>query len=386
MKHICFVSLHPRYISGGAENQTLITARGFVKSGWKVSFITPEINPIQHNINDPEIKIHTFPLLHKFRGKTIFILSWLFMLFDFWKIVKEINADIYYLGLAFYQIGLLARFCRKNDKILLWMIASQGDTDPAEVEKSFIESRPYGISKVNTFVNSIRNFFSIELFKYGVRNTDIILAQNNLQKEAIKRIWNKECFIVYNPWVPLIDIIPDKDNTIVWVGNCRPIKRPEFFCYAAGMLRQLKARFLLIGSQYPFKEDQEALYNLMKDTGVEYIGYVPLILSEEYIAKAKILVNTSESEGFPNTFIQAWLYETVVVSMNADPDKLISDKGFGLLGDTTEKLAENIKILFENDDLRKEITNKAKTFAKSETDQMHVVGKIQDIIGSCNKK
>ncbi|MBN1234284.1 MAG: glycosyltransferase family 4 protein [Candidatus Coatesbacteria bacterium] len=386
MKHICFVSLHPRYISGGAENQTLITARGFVKSGWKVSFITPEINPIQHNINDPEIEIYTFPLLHKFSGKTVFMLSWLYMLFDFWKIVKEINADVYYLGLAFYQIGLLARFCRKNNKILLWMIASQGDPDPVEVEKSFIESRPYGISKLNVFVNSIRNFFSIELFKYGVRNTDIILAQNNLQKEAIKRIWNKECFIVYNPWVPLIDRIPDKDNTIVWVGNCRPIKRPEFFCYAAGMLRHLKARFLLIGSQYPFNEDQEALYNLMKDTGVEYIGYVPLILSEEYIAKAKIIVNTSESEGFPNTFIQAWLYETGVVSMNADPDMLLSERGFGLLGDTTEKLAENIKILFENESLRKEITNKARIFAQCETDQMHVVNKIKDIIGSCKKK
>ena len=48
--------------------------------------------------------------------------------------------------------------------------------------------------------------------------------------------------------------------------------------------------------------------------------------------KSHILVHTGFVEGFPNTFIQAWMRKMVVLSLQIDPDNVLTSKKIGFLG------------------------------------------------------
>jgi glycosyltransferase involved in cell wall biosynthesis len=78
---------------------------------------------------------------------------------------------------------------------------------------------------------------------------------------------------------------------------------------------------------------------------VEYVGQKTLAEVNELLARAHVLVNTSEHEGFPNTFIQAWMREVPVVSLRIDPDGVLGREGIGVLAQTEEQLVEAVRIL-----------------------------------------
>ena len=70
--------------------------------------------------------------------------------------------------------------------------------------------------------------------------------------------------------------------------------------------------------------------------------HVPLDEIESRFATSTVLINTSDSEGFPNTFLQAAKFATPILSLNVDPDGMLSRKGCGELAGTVDRLVELI--------------------------------------------
>ena len=66
---------------------------------------------------------------------------------------------------------------------------------------------------------------------------------------------------------------------------------------------------------------------------VTYRAYVPPEEIMETFSQAKALVNTSSEEGFPNTFLEAWLAGRPVVSFHVNPDGVLDDPLMGTVAD-----------------------------------------------------
>ena len=81
--------------------------------------------------------------------------------------------------------------------------------------------------------------------------------------------------------------------------------------------------------------------------------------------RAKIFLNTSSIEGFPNTFLQAWIRGVPVVSF-FDPDGLVNRLQLGRIATSLDDMREAIRGLLDVNTYREIIGRRAREFAARE--------------------
>ena len=79
------------------------------------------------------------------------------------------------------------------------------------------------------------------------------------------------------------------------------------------------------------KDYAEKIYTTAsKIKNIKIIDFVDFHKIDEYFKKARVFVNSSIEEGFPNTFIQACKNKTPIVSLDVNPDNFIDNHEVGV--------------------------------------------------------
>jgi glycosyltransferase involved in cell wall biosynthesis len=200
-------------------------------------------------------------------------------------------------------------------------------------------------------------------FQKVLKKLDFVIAQNEYQKLVFKKnIRNIEIPVIPNIWDSSIFESMNKTTDlffdVIWVGNIRHIKRPEYFLELARAYPDLK--FGMIGIKI-----EKNLYEICKSaseelSNLQLLGYRNLYETTYIISKSKVLICTSINEGFPNTFLQAWSVPIPVLS-TVNPNKAITRFDLGIVADKLDGLSAGLtKILSDNGyykKLQKNITN-----------------------------
>ena len=95
------------------------------------------------------------------------------------------------------------------------------------------------------------------------------------------------------------------------------------------------------------------------------LGAVRYAESGALFDRAKLFLNTSSIEGFPNTFLQAWIRGVPVVSF-FDPDSLLRRMQLGCVAESLDDMREGIRHLLEIEVDRQIIARRARDFATRE--------------------
>jgi len=347
---ICFLSLGSssllagkdhEYI-GGAEVEQTCLANELVALGYDISFVTYRHgNGISQIENRDKMEIiQTYE-----RDKAIEI-STLIKYKSIWSALKKSNAEIYFHESG--STGLLPLFSYLKRKKFVYRIPSD----------AMVLSRP--LSGKYTFQEKIINTIEI-------KRADIVIAQSEFQKRILKERFKKNSIIIKNGLIiPKVTCEINNDPIILWVASIRSIKRPHLFIELAKSIPN--AHFEMVGGKVI---GETLLYEKIrmaakKLPNLRFHGFVPYYNVNEYFNRASIFVNTSIIEGFPNTFIQAWMHYTPIVSLNVDPDKIIQNKKLGFFSGTFEQMVLDLKILLEDETLRKAIGKNARKYVEKE--------------------
>lgn len=268
------------------------------------------------------------------------------------NILKEIQPDVIYQRVASAYTGIGAYYARHNDCKIVWHISSDAD-----VSKQKIQLKKDMISR----------YIDQKFLQYGIRNVDRIIAQTNTQAQILSDNYQRKVDAIIPNFHPLpteeiTKLLPIK---VVWIANLKKIKQPEIFIKLAKDLEHINnVEFIMIGSMQGSSKWAENIRQSIKDAiNLKYVGETSQSQVNAVLANSHILVNTSEYEGFSNTFIQAWMRMVPVVSLNVNPDKLLDNGKLGFCSGTYKGLLENVLDLIRNHSKREAIGKSSRDYA-----------------------
>ena len=351
MEKICFVMANYfKYYMGGAELQAYLIAKQLTKSV-EVHYLFmkhPNFNKIKFQKNDDGIILHPMrQYVSKIFGKFFFMNYQ-----ELHKLLDGINPDLIYQRGGKPYIGIAARWCKRNNKKLVLGTSMERNCSNAGILKA---------NTISTYPSSIINgFFAL----YGIKNVNLLIVQNQHQQQLLRKNFGRDSVIITNghhvPPPPFKIVDPP---VISWVANIKTLKQPELFIKLAENCQDLNVRFLYAGRLTSGPYQKMLLEKTSKLSNLEYLGEIPFEETNDLLSKSSIFVNTSITEGFSNTYIQAWMRETPVVTLNCDPDDVIKNHKIGFHSGSFQQLTKDVRYLIENEDVRREMGKNAREYA-----------------------
>jgi glycosyltransferase involved in cell wall biosynthesis len=201
------------------------------------------------------------------------------------------------------------------------------------------------------------------LYALGLSLSDIILVQHGQQLAGLKSSLQTKALILRSMVSQVATMNPhcEREPYVVWAAVLRQPKRPDVLIDIAQ--RAPAVRFVVCGGtttyQCPPGYGERIVTELRGIPNVEYRGQVTPGESLHLIANASLLLSTSDEEGFPNTFLEAWSRGTPVVSVNIDPDRIIQQTNLGAVTKTVDQTLADIHMLLDSPQHRDEIAARA---------------------------
>lgn len=352
--NVCFVSpkAYPLFNStvkgvfGGAEVDLYLLATELAKDkDFEVSCITADYNQpeIEHIENVKIIKSLNFKQ-NQITGAA-----------KIWKAMKKANARIYMLETLSLGVPLAGMFCRLHKRALIYRTASTRECNGTYLRQHPLLGR---------------------LIFHFLRTSNAVIVQNASDKNELLSNAKINSKVIPNGQ-RLPEHMTARKKSILWVGRSAHVKRPELFLELA---KRLDVPFTMICQKATGDNNYQNLVAKAKQIeNLTFIEQVPFAEIDTFFRDAKVLVNTSDSEGFPNTFIQAAKHATPIVSLNVNPDNFLEKHNCGIhaKGDMNQ-MVESLASLLEGGRLP-ELGQNARQYVRKYHDVEQIIAQYKNL-------
>jgi len=185
---------------------------------------------------------------------------------------------------------------------------------------------------------------------YALDQCDEIVVQTVEQRDLLQQRFGREGTVIENP----IDLNEwdarsrscgqsdeaTEDRYVLWIGRAeRTQKRPQFMPELARLCPELK--FLMVMNP----RDRELKAQIERDApeNLRLQGPVPFPEMPGLFQRATVLVNTSASEGFPNTFLQAAASGVPIASLDIGESFLKESNAGSCAEGSMERLSDIVQ-------------------------------------------
>jgi glycosyltransferase involved in cell wall biosynthesis len=222
------------------------------------------------------------------------------------------------------------------------------------------------------------------LYAWGLARTDRIFVQHRGQMSQLAPRWRAKARILPSIGGEIMSVKSHAERAqyVAWVATLWQVKRPDVLIEIARKAPTL--HFVVCGGPITFMSppgySERIIDALRVLPNVEYRGQVAPEEAQQVIANAAVLLSTSDEEGFPNTFLQAWSSGTPVVSLSVDPDDVIKQEGIGAVSGSVERAVADLDMLMKSWHQRDEIAVRAQRYVTKTHSEADVVSAFEHFI------
>jgi glycosyltransferase involved in cell wall biosynthesis len=310
---------------GGSERQQWLLARALASSGWTV-FVG-----IRHGLGGGERRVIEGVEFHGItRGH---------YLLDWYRFLSSARPDWLYWRAATHLLGPLVEIAHLNKVKTIFATAFDSDVQP------------------RTALTARRQWWPF--YVWGLSRSERLFVQHEAQLEHLPSRWQGKTTVMRSitDRYESFTSHSNREPYIAWVGMLRQPKRPDLLIEIAERSPHIK--YVVCGGTTTHRSrsgySQSIIDRFRSVPNIEYRGQVASHEAEQVIAGAAVLLCTSDQEGFPNTFLQAWSHGTPVVTMQVDPDSVIKRLDLGTVTGTVEATVEQLHVLIKLPGERQEI-------------------------------
>lgn len=243
--------------------------------------------------------------------------------------IARISADSYATFGLQHPTPEIVRTARALGRPVVVFLTSDDDTRDALVDGPVLNSRRRRRRRAH---------------RYAIEQADCVIAQTRYQRRLVEGC-GRDAELVRNPIDVRIDVDPPTPLTdrhyALWVGRAdTDCKRADLCLRVARECPQVP--FLMIMN--PTDPQTTQTLKSSAPPNVRFLDRIDWDVSDEVYKDALLLLNTSESEGFPNALLQAAKYGVPICSRRVNPDGVLTRHGIGFLAhDSLTHLAAMVR-------------------------------------------
>jgi glycosyltransferase involved in cell wall biosynthesis len=362
-KILVITGTHPKDGMGGAEVQAYFIARGLKELEKDTIFCAVDSNyETAENIEGglEYISLNSKKIL-------------LSRMRDFYRLVKEKKPEVIYVRTlySFWWINLVAKVLRIPT---VYHISSVRHCQYLTWHEHRIWTRE------KHWLKYLKKMVKQNFYVFNSRFADAIVCQTHEQVQMIKKNFKREGILIRSGQ-PLPSRLPDKPERefrVVWIGKYW--KNPEIFGDLAKSFSGKNGLLFFMIGIFPEKDAQPYSQMDKEVANFTFFGELSHDGVEERLDEAHVMVNTSEYEGFSNTFIEAWMRGVPIISLKVNPDNLLTEEKIGFHSQSIEQMGKDLMKLYEDRKLYAEYSQNSYRYAAEHHDIKKVSRHIRDLV------
>jgi len=326
-------------VDGGAELQATLLARTLAARGLDVAHIVyPIIDPAPLTPPCPT-PVERRPASG---GKPLHALR---ELFDVRSALSEANARAVIVRGSGGYVVPAALWCASHNRTFVFSASNDLDFDLKRPDRRQTTLRAYGTA---------------------ARRARRLVVQTNQQAELARRAFPTQTPILIPSFAEPARPPRAKPAYFLWSDRLAPYKRPDKYLELAAALPETRFRMVVSETLETSAELRDRVHARAEALpNLDLVSRRPRAEALAELERAIAIVKTSEIEGMPNTFLEAWARGIPVLSLSVDPDRRIAERGAGLLAEgSTRRLIESARRLRDNPELRAALGNRGREFVR----------------------